>query len=420
VKKRVLFVGDAVVSTGFAKATHAYCAGLLAAGCDVHVLGMHHTGDPNEYDKLYPIYTCWPGGDPFGIGRVANIVKQVQPDLIVIQQDPWNFPQYLERLADYPDIPVVGVVAVDGKNCQGDKLGPSDVHPGLSHAIFWTQFGAEEARVGGWKGSSSVVPLGVDLDVYHPMDRVAVRSNAIGPVLRAYGFDDDAFIVGCIGRNQPRKRLDLTIQYFAEWVQYKNVKNAVLWMQCAPTGDQAFDIKMLAKYFGVQGRVLLPDVNPRYGVDEGTMAKVYNFIDVYLSTTVGEGWGLPAMEAMACGTPCVVPKWSAYAEWAVDAAWLAECISIAVAPQINTVGGVVGPEVKEALNRLYLEKHSWKALSDAGVKLASKPEHRWEHVGTEFAKIVAAVLGVDMLDVTTHADALPRFIMSDREATRAV
>lgn len=400
---RVLFVGDAVVSTGFAKATHAYCAGLLAAGHEVHVLGMHHTGDPCEYDKLYPIYTCWPGGDIYGIGRIANIVKQTKPDVIVIQQDPWNFPHYLEQLLEYKDVSVIGVVAVDGKNCQGEKLGPvyktvnkeptdEVLHPGLTAAIFWTRFGADEARYGGWKGPSTVIPLGVDESVYKPLDRVETRRVMLSPVLRACGLPDDAFVVGCVGRNQHRKRLDLTIQYFAEWSHRHSVTDSVLWMHCAPTGDDAYDIKQLAAYFGVKGRVLVPDVNFRYGLSEGVMAKVYNFFDVYLSTSLGEGWGLPALEAMACGTPCVLGKWSAYAEWAADAAWLAECVSTPVAPAINTVGGEPGPEVVEALHRLYTDAKACETLSKAGLALAALPQYRWKDVGERFAAVVVDVV----------------------------
>lgn len=405
---RVLFVGDAVVSTGFAKATHAYCAGLLAAGHEVHVLGMHHTGDPHDYP--YPIYTCWPGGDQYGIGRIANIVKQTKPDVIVIQQDPWNFPHYLEQLAEFKDVPVIGVVAVDGKNCQGEKLGPvykvvnkvrtdEMLHPGLVSAIFWTRFGADEARCGGWKGPSTVIPLGVDESVYKPLDRAETRRVMLLPVLRAYGLPDDALVVGCVGRNQHRKRLDLTIRYFAEWVQMKGIANAVLWMHCAPTGDDAYDIKQLAAHFGVKGRVLVPDVNFRYGLSESLMAKVYNFFDVYLSTSLGEGFGLPALEAMACGTPCVLGKWSAYAEWAADAAWLAECISTPVAPAINTVGGEPGPEVIEALHRLYIDPVAHRKLSAAGIALAALPQYRWQNIGERFAAVVADVKKEDAVAV---------------------
>ncbi len=168
-------------------------------------------------------------------------------------------------------------------------------------------------------------------------------------------------------------------------------------MQVAPTGDDDYDIESITKYFGVKGRVIYPEVNPRYGVSEETMASIYNFIDVYLSTSVGEGWGLPALEAMACGTPCVLTKWSAYAEWAADAAWLAEPLCTLVAPKVGTVGALAGPEVREALSRLYAEKHSWKALSDAGLALASRPEYRWESIGARVAEVVEKVLTPDVV-----------------------
>lgn len=396
--KRVLIVGDAVVTTGFSKAVHAYADGLKTAGYDVHILAMHHTGDKHDYP--HTIYTCWPGGDQFGVGRIRNIVEQVKPDVIVIVQDPWNVRPYLAKLKDFQDIPVVGVIAVDGKNCQGDKLGPVAspselIHPGLAHAIFWTQFGADEARIGGWRGKSTVVPLGVDLDVYHPQDRAAIRREILQPIIEQRGWPSDAYIVGSVGRNQTRKRLDLTVQYFAEWTQLKNIRNAVLWFHVAPTGDDDYDLNALAKYFGVSDRILISDINPRYGFSEEVMSQVYNAFDVLLLTGMGEGWSLPTIEAMACGTPCIVPDWSALGEWAKPAAWLCECPVTDVAPKIMTIGGrVARKEVVDALSRLYHEPHSRKTMADAGLALVSQPEYRWDAIGARVAEVVGKVLNV--------------------------
>lgn len=393
---KVLVVGDAVVATGFAKATHAYCAGLQKAGCDVHVLGMHHTGDPHDYP--YPIYTSWPGGDQYGIGRIRNVTQQVNPDVIILQQDPWNFPQYLKELRGI-DTPVIGIVAIDGKNCQGEKLGAlyddagQVMHPGLSTAVFWTKFGAQEAREGGWRGKSTVIPLGVDLNVFHPQNKEEARREILSPVFERYNMDKDTYIVGTVGRNQLRKRLDLMIQYFAEWVHGKQIENACLWLHVAPTGDDAYNLTRLAHYFGVQGRVLVPDINPRYGISEELLSKVYNLFDVFLLTGVGEGWSLPTLEAMACGVPCVVPDWSALGDWAKPAAWLCECPVIDVAPIVQSVGGRVGKkEVIEALSRLYREPHSRQALVEAGIKLAAQPEYRWENIGEKLAAVVDNLL----------------------------
>ncbi len=399
---KVLVVGDAVVATGFAKATHAYAAGLQAAGCEVHVLGMHYTGDPHEYKNLdgtaMPIYTSWPGGDSYGIGRIRNVVTQIAPDVIIIQQDPWNFPQYLAQLKGI-DIPVVGIVAVDGKHCQGEKLGAlygedmQVMHPGLSMAVFWTKFGLQEAREGGWRGKSAVIPLGVDLDVFKPLDKEQARKEILHQVFERYDMPKDTYVVGTVGRNQLRKRLDLMIRYFAEWVHGKGVKDAVLWMHSAPTGDDAYDLKRLARYFGVQGRILVPDINPMYGVSEELLTKVYNTFDVFMLTGVGEGWSLPTLEAMACGVPCIVPDWSALGEWAKPAAWLCECPLEDVAPIVQSVGGRMGQrEALEALGRIYVDPDVRRKMREDGLALAAQPQYRWEHIGQQLAQAIDELL----------------------------
>ena len=56
---------------------------------------------------------------------------------------------------------------------------------------------------------------------------------------------------------------------------------------------------------------LFQKVNPRfmYSVfekpDDDTLAKLYSSADVFLFTSYAEGFGLPPLEAMACGTPVV-------------------------------------------------------------------------------------------------------------------
>jgi glycosyltransferase involved in cell wall biosynthesis len=42
-------------------------------------------------------------------------------------------------------------------------------------------------------------------------------------------------------------------------------------------------------------------------LNESKLAKFYNVADLYLTTTLGEGWGLGITEALACGCPAAVP-----------------------------------------------------------------------------------------------------------------
>ena len=132
--RKLLWIGDADVATGFARCTH-HVLDVLKETWDVHVLGLNYRGDPHSWP--YPIYPC---GDLFGLGRVSELLGRIKPNLVVVQNDPWNIPEYLKQIQD---IPVVATMPVDGKNCRGGKLN------GLALAVFWTQFGLNEARSGG-------------------------------------------------------------------------------------------------------------------------------------------------------------------------------------------------------------------------------------------------------------------------------
>lgn len=407
-KPKLIFVGDAAVQSGFANCTHAYLSAMLPA-YDVTVLGLNYRGDP--YDYPYPIYAALAGGDPFGVGRLVwtcDLVTRTRqegqkrievpqaewrkPDVIVIQNDPWNFPIYLEQLkrkdgtyeAEYADVPVVGVVAVDGKNCRGDGL------IGLSLAIFWTQFGLDEARKGGYDGPAVVIPLGVDLNVYHPSDKVAAR--------RRQGMSaalDDAFIVGNVNRNQPRKRFDLTIRYFAEWMHHGPLRDAYLYLHVAPTGDLGVDVPQLAAYYGVARRTILSMPPEFYGVTNEEMCNTYNCFDVQVNTGQGEGFGLTTLEGMACGVPQIVGDWSALGEWAT-AAVKVPCTATAintVHPRLNTIGGVLDEKLfVAALDDLYRNKDARRASREAGLRLASEDRFRWDSVGEKFRLVVNHVL----------------------------
>jgi len=365
--RKLLWIGDAVVSSGFARATHKILE-TVRKTWDVAVLGINYPGDPHPYP--YPIYpAAASGGDAFGIRRTAEIASHWKPELVVVQNDPWNIPAYLKRLGD---VPTVGFVAVDGKNCQGLGLN------GLAHGLFWTEFARKEAHAGGYTGTSAVVPLGVDLTIYKVQDRAEMRQLLFGDRL-----PKDAYIVGNVNRNQPRKRLDLLLAYFAEWVKGHAIDNAYLMLHVAPTGDVGFNIEQLARYYGIPNRVILVEPEVGYGISEEALARMYAAFDVMATTTQGEGWGLPTMEGMACGIPQIVPKWSALGEWTEGAAAQVPCTStIATHGNINTIGGVADRDrFIETLQTLYQDSEVRLKLGREGVARVQQARFRWENIG---------------------------------------
>jgi D-inositol-3-phosphate glycosyltransferase len=370
-KRKLLWIGDAGCQSGFARCTHEMLE-VLRKYWDVFVLGINYRGDPHPYP--YQIYPCYTGGDAFGVKRLPQLLQYVRPDVVVLQNDVWNIPSYMKFLKG---VPTVASLPVDGKNCVGAALS------GLKLAIFWTEFGLREARQGGYLGPATVVPLGVDLKIYQPQDKKLSRNIAGLPTKLV-----DAFIVGNVNRNQPRKRLDLSIQYFSEWVKSRNISNAYLYLHVAPTGDTGINCSQLAAYYGVQNRLILSETDAFQGIPEAQMVTVYNCFDVQINTGQGEGWGLCTMEGMACGIPQIVPDWAALGEWCGEAALQVECTSTAVTfDNINAIGGV--PDRKnfiDNLDLLYRDERWRSALIERGLELVRQPQYRWEVIGERFAE----------------------------------
>jgi D-inositol-3-phosphate glycosyltransferase len=377
--KKLLWIGDAACESGFAKVTHQILE-FLRYNLDVHVLGINHRGDPHSYP--YPIYPAWVMGcqDFIGLCRIQDTIEIVKPDIIVILTDPWHVKQYHDRIRKYSEAPIVGMIPVDGKNTPGRWLNL------LNHTIFWTHFAEQEALSSGFTGDSSIIPLGVDLNVYKNYDNPRTDVGLPPELL-------DVFIVGNANRNQPRKRQDLTIQYFAEWVKEYKVDDAYLFLHIGPTGEHGYDAHQLMEYYGLHKRLIRSEPEPWKGITEVELAKIYNCFDIQVSTTQGEGWGLTTLEGMACGVPQIVPDWSALGEWATAAIKVPCTNQICTPGRWNTVGGVPDKdEFIQVLNALYETEQSRMNLIDQGFELVAQREYRWSNIGLRVADVVQRVM----------------------------
>jgi D-inositol-3-phosphate glycosyltransferase len=391
-KPRVLWVGDAGVASGFARGTHYICATLVRCGWDVIVLGMNYTGDPHEHP--FKIFPAFPGGDSFGIGRIGELVAAAKPQVILIQQDPWNIKVYVDEIRKRDTkVPIAASLAVDGLNVQGDPLN------GLTFANFWTKFGYEQAKLGGYRNSASVIPLGIDRTIYYPVDKTEARS-----LLDVHNDSVDlqnTFIVGNVNRNQPRKRMDLTVRYFARWVKEYSIPDAYLYLHVCPTGDTGYDVRQLMSYYGLRKRLIVHEPHIGYGISEDSLRMTYGLFDLMFSTTQGEGFGLTTIEGMACGIPQIVPDWAALG---TDGGWPTPgsvchvpCTSTEVTVgNINIIGGVPDEEATiNALNRLYHNKAERNLMRQAAFDLVRQPIYDWNFIGEQYDEVLKIVMGME-------------------------
>lgn len=375
--KNLMWIGDAGCGSGFGKATHHILP--LFKDFNVSALGVNYRGDPHS--EPYPIYPAWIGGDALGLRRLKELVPKIRPDLVVIQSNPWNVPLYMDMLrqamAGQPLPRTVGIVAVEGKNCRGHQLNL------LDRAIFWNEFSRREATNGGMRIPSGVVPLGVDLETFKPGDKAAAREKlGLGSVPK------DAFIVCNVNRNQNRKRLDLSIMYFAEWVKQKGIRDAYLYLHVLPGSSSRCDCDQLAAYCGIQDRLILAEPKDIFlGAPIEYVVATYQAADVQITTTLGEGHGLTTMEGMACRTAQIAGDYAAIGEWGKDAALLVDCPEEGIMPDVQNMIGAAPDrqQMINAMDRMYRDVRLRETVAQAGFNRVSEPRFRWENIAAGFA-----------------------------------
>jgi glycosyltransferase involved in cell wall biosynthesis len=224
------------------------------------------------------------------------------------------------------------------------------------------------------------------------MDKVAARrAMNLSPILNFQNI----FIVGSVNRNQPRKRWDLLIKYFATWVKEYDIDDAYLFLHTAPTGEEGIDVKQLSAYYGILSKIILVTPATWYGPDDSVMRETYNCFDVAASTTQGEGMGLTTLEAMACGIPSIAPDWAALGEWGKGAMQLIPCTSTAIGPPyLNVIGGIADEELFiKALDNLYVSREEQKKWSKVALAKTEEDQFRWNTVGRRVSEEIGKVLG---------------------------
>lgn len=157
--------------------------------------------------------------------------------------------------------------------------------------------GADPAR-------THAVPLAVDHDRYRPAD--GERPPAVGDICPG------PYLLW-VGALEPRKDVPTLVRAFERLAG--EIPHHLVLVGPDAWGAEAITDAIAAS--PVRDRIV------RTGwISEGTKADLYRHADAFAYPSLAEGFGLPVLEALACGTPTVTTTGSAPEEVAGDAALL--------------------------------------------------------------------------------------------------
>jgi glycosyltransferase involved in cell wall biosynthesis len=297
-------------NTGYGMQCKNVVTRLHKKGHAISVQAFHgHQGSPIDWNGI-TIYGSV--AHPFGFDVMRAHADNFQADVIISNFDAWVMePQMLFEqrwVAWFP---------VDSEPC---PPGVADKVRQAFHRIVWTEFGAQQMDKIGLDYDR--VPYGVDVDVFMPVDKKAARETAHMP--------QDKFIVGMVAMNKgypPRKAFYENIAAFKKF--HDKHPDSLLYMHTLdgsrPNGE-TIDLLGYCKAIGLkhgEDVVFAEQYSYVLGYPETAMNTLYNCFDVHLLVSMGEGFGMPQLEAQAAGVPVICGDWTTMPElcfsgWKVD------------------------------------------------------------------------------------------------------
>jgi glycosyltransferase involved in cell wall biosynthesis len=207
--------------------------------------------------------------------------------------------------------------------------------------------------------------IDVVLHAAHPECSPNPDPDADAAVEKMLQLDRNSQCLLHVGSTIPRKRIDTLLQVFAA-VRDSHPSLKLVRVGGGFTASQ----EALARQLGIREAIqVLPHIDRR------TLSAVYRRADLLLLTSDAEGFGLPAVEAMACGCPVVASDLKVLREIGADAAVF--CPQDEPQRWAETVTGLLAEKLDNPV--------SWSKRKTLGLANASR--FTWENSAAQFVEI---------------------------------
>jgi glycosyltransferase involved in cell wall biosynthesis len=362
--------------TGYGQATEALVKLLKRQGADVASLSNYgHEGINTIYNTEYgqiPIYSRGSEAYSNDVGPAHHkhwkALNPKQPDLMITLYDVWVFSGKA-----YDTIPIASWTPIDHNPVPPKVLQwlkKDNVTP-----LAMSQFGLNQINKAGVEGH--YIPHSIDTKVFKPTTHILNQT-----IEDFMGFGNDRFVVGMNAANKSsgilhRKAFGENMMAFSMLCQ--KYPDAMLYIHAEAGSPHGWNLAALGQMLGIPvDNMTFPDpLAYRYGMSQEMLAGIYSSFDVLLATSYGEGFGVPTVEAQACGVPVIVSNFAASPELVGDG-WIIGGQPLYDPSQHSFWEVPSVPQIYAALEEAYKRG---KGKSEKAIEFASAFDHEkvWQN-----------------------------------------
>lgn len=270
----------------------------------------------------------------FGAWRFDKVCLDFKPDIVLSYRDPW-MDMFISKSPLRPYFHWVWMPTVDS---DPQKQSWIEGFANTDAILCYSEFGMKTLRkdAGHLCNVVGCASPGIDPEIYKIYDKNEIRSQL--------GLNGDINIIGTVMRNQKRKLFPELIKAFEKFLKVAPPEirnNTYLYLHTSYPEKMGWNLGYLVSEYEVGGKILttyvcrscggyhadffkdalsfcpkcqkITSVMPSValGLEVPDLVKIYNTFDLYVQYAICEGFGMPQVEAAACGVPVVATDYSA-------------------------------------------------------------------------------------------------------------
>lgn len=246
---------------------------------------------------------------------------------------------------------------------------------GLVKPIAMTKFG--QKQLAEHDIEAYYIPHSIDTNTFKPDPQWRATAR------ERYSWQDK-FVIGTVATNHDERKNWTASLKAIQMFDKMHPGEVIYYMHTNPMDDRGIDLVRLRNQLAIDDITKFPSqAEMIVGIPTEVMAHIYNSLDVFLLPTKGEGFGIPIMEAQACGVPVITTKCTGQAElmaggyfiedlrkvWTKQSSWQFDC-----RPE----------EIVERLEQAYQDKKTGKIKERGEIARAKALEYDDAKIYTEF------------------------------------